>query len=113
MGIVMLVAAVMVASLAVPGLANTSEPGADAGVRPATAEPNAGQVVRPATDQRVQPPPATDVRPLVRDRCDVDPRPARCPDRVDQVNIRHLIWRLVKAGEWRMLFHLLNRLGII
>lgn len=49
--------------------------------------------------------------PTVRERCQVDPQPDRCPDR--PVNIRHLIWRLIKAGEWRQLFHLLVRLGII
>lgn len=113
MGIVMVAVAVMVATLAAPALAGE----ADTALRPAATEPNTGQVVRPAADQVDRPPvtdePVTDERPLVRDRCEANPRPDRCPDRPDQVNIRQLIWRLIKAGEWRMLFHLLNRLGII
>jgi hypothetical protein len=55
--------------------------------------------------------PRRTAEPTVRERCQLDPRPDRCPDR--PVNIRHLIWRLIKAGEWRQLFHLLIRLGII
>lgn len=112
-GIVMMAAAVLVATLAVPALAEGAGRGAEAAVRPAATEPNAGQAVRPAANQVVERPAATDERPLVRGRCEVDPRPERCPDRPDQVNIRQLIWRLIKAGEWRMLFHLLNRIGII
>jgi hypothetical protein len=57
------------------------------------------------------------VRPeVVRPETEVRARPAiDRPDRpdFDRRHIRHLIWRLIKAGEWRLLFHLLIRLGII
>jgi hypothetical protein len=36
----------------------------------------------------------------------------RVPPEVD-FNIRHLIWRLIHAGEWEKLFQLLHRLHII
>lgn len=45
--------------------------------------------------------------------CAANPDHERCQRQDGEVNARHLIWRLVKAGEWRQLFHLLNRLGII
>lgn len=34
----------------------------------------------------------------------------RCPD---HLNVRHLIWRLIKAQEWEKLFRLLHRLHIL
>jgi hypothetical protein len=34
-------------------------------------------------------------------------------DRHPHVNLRHLIQRLINAGEWEKLFRLLHRLGII
>ena len=38
----------------------------------------------------------------------------RCiDDRHPHVNIRHLIQRLINAGEWEKLFRLLHRLGIV
>ena len=38
----------------------------------------------------------------------------RCiDDRHPHLNIRHLIQRLINAGEWEKLFRLLHRLGII
>jgi hypothetical protein len=57
----------------------------------------------------------------------VTDRPGCCPDRpVDfrvpewcrdheppEINIRQLVWRLIHAGEWEMLFRLLHRLHII
>ncbi len=43
---------------------------------------------------------------LVTDRRCID-------DRHPHVNIRHLIQRLIDAGEWEKLFRLLHRLGII
>jgi hypothetical protein len=43
---------------------------------------------------------------FVTDRSCVD-------DRHPHVNIRHLIQRLIHAGEWEKLFRLLHRLGII
>ena len=43
---------------------------------------------------------------FVTDRSCVD-------DRHPHVNIRHLIQRLINAGEWEKLFRLLHRLGII
>jgi hypothetical protein len=44
--------------------------------------------------------------------CSANPEHDRCPS-PDVVNVRQMIWRLIKAGEWRHLFHLLQRLGII
>ena len=56
----------------------------------------------------------SDHRPL--DRCVVvADNPRRCIDHAPEhdVNIRHLIWRLIKAQEWEKLFRLLHRLGLI
>jgi hypothetical protein len=49
-----------------------------------------------------------------RDRCVDFVNDRRCiDDRHPHVNIRHLIQRLINAGEWEKLFRLLHRLGII
>jgi hypothetical protein len=109
-------AAVMVTAIGAPALATATTRPHPVDNRPAEAatvqSSDSTQVTTPGRPT-VDRPPATDERPTVRDRCAVDPQPRRCPDRPDDVNIRHLIWRLVKAGEWRKLFHLLHRLGII
>ena len=112
-GTAIVVVVALLLPLALPAAASTT--------RSATTTTGRGAVeqVEPATDER---PPVEvkeralvetrrRVEPTVRDRCQIDPRPDRCPDL--PVNIRHLIWRLIKAGEWRHLFHLLVRLGII
>lgn len=80
-------------------------------------------------DERVQDR-ATDVRPVTDQRPDgqidreVDRITDRChprivdnvrrclhDDRPHDLNIRHLIWRLIKAHEWQKLFRLLHWLG--
>lgn len=59
-------------------------------------------------------------REIVRDRqrdryrCVDFVNDRRCiDDRHPHMNIRHLIQRLINAGEWEKLFRLLHRLGII
>lgn len=77
--------------------------------------PQARPVDRPrerSVDRVVDRP--ADHRPL--DRCiAVADNPRRCvDDRPDHdINVRHLIWRLIKAQEWEKLFRLLHRLGLI
>ncbi len=44
--------------------------------------------------------------------CAANPEHDRCVN-PEVVNLRQMIWRLIKAGEWRQLFQLLQRLGII
>ena len=44
--------------------------------------------------------------------CAANPRRDRCVNQ-PVVNVRQMIWRLINAGEWRQLFQLLHRLGII
>ena len=44
--------------------------------------------------------------------CAANPRNDRCVNQ-QVVNVRQMIWRLIMAGEWRQLFQLLQRLGII
>lgn len=44
--------------------------------------------------------------------CAANPDHYRCPAS-EVVNVRQMIWRLINAGEWRQLFQLLQRLGII
>jgi hypothetical protein len=105
-----MVAAILVTSLGVPALAADGERWAPSAT---TAERPTDTTVTTPTRPTVDRPPASDQRPTVRDRCAVDPQPRRCPDRPDEFNVRQLIWRLIKAGEWRKLFHLLHRLGII
>ena len=80
---------------------------------------------RPVDRPTVEPERERD-RHRVRDaRCSDEVTDARCcPDRVvdtarcrdaepPEVNIRKLIWRLIFAQEWRKLFQVLHRLGII
>ncbi len=45
----------------------------------------------------------------------VDRIPERCLDdeRPHDVNVRQLIWRLIKAQQWEKLWQLLHRLGVI
>jgi len=93
------------------GATTTTGRGAVEQTEPATdLRPPVDVVERPVVDapDRIHP---DRQRPTIHERCQLDPRPADCPDR--PVSIRHLIWRLIKAGEWRLLFHLLIRLGII
>lgn len=45
--------------------------------------------------------------------CAARPDYQRCQTESRDVSVRQLIWRLIKAGEWRQLFQLLHRLGII
>jgi hypothetical protein len=72
---------------------------ADAGVDPVGPE-----VVGP-TDRSVE---------IDRYRCVDFVNDRRCiDDRHPHVNLRHLIHRLINAGEWEKLFRLLHRLGII
>lgn len=51
----------------------------------------------------------------VRDRCLLTDNPRRClhDDRPHDFDIRHLIWRLIKAHEWEKLIRLLHWLGVI
>jgi hypothetical protein len=44
--------------------------------------------------------------------CAANPRHDRCVNQ-PVVSVRQMIWRLINAGEWRQLFQLLHRLGII
>lgn len=113
-GTVIVVVVALLLPLALPAAASTTRTGATT-----TTGRGAVEQVEPVTDERppveVSDRPVLETRrraePTVRERCQVDPQPDRCPDR--PVNIRHLIWRLIMAGEWRQLFHLLVRLGII
>ena len=61
-------------------------------------------VERPAVD--------ADRAQELRRFCAAHPDHDRCPN-PEVVNVRQMIWRLIKAGEWRQLFQLLQRLGII
>lgn len=61
-------------------------------------------VERPAVD--------ADGAQELRRFCAANPGHDRCPN-PEVVNVRQMIWRLIKAGEWRQLFQLLQRLGII
>lgn len=47
------------------------------------------------------------------DRCRIVDNPRRCLDdeRPHDINVRHLIWRLIKAHEWEKLVRLLHWLG--
>ncbi len=43
-----------------------------------------------------------------------DDHPRHCVDeKPHDVNLRHLIWRLIQSHEWQKLFQLLERLGLI
>ena len=70
------------------------------------------EVTRPATttisDTSVDDASAQDLRRF----CAANPGHDRC-DNQPVVNVRQMIWRLIIAGEWRQLFQLLHRLGII
>jgi hypothetical protein len=95
------------------------------------AEPDVAQVGGTAVDGPVDlPAPSVAVPPSDRPSDPVIDRPAdreidryRCVDVVNDrrciddrhphVNVRHLIQRLIEAGEWEKLFRLLHRLGII
>jgi hypothetical protein len=125
-GTAVILAALMMAMGAMPVLAeerpavdrpvSTDRPVREAVVPTATgtdqvAEP---EVVRPSDR-------ASDVeigreidRPVDRMRCVDFVNDRRCiDDRHPHVNLRHLIQRLIHAGEWGKLFRLLHRLGII
>ena len=53
-------------------------------------------------------------REIDRYRCVDFVTDRRCiDDRHPHLNVRHLIQRLINAGEWEKLFRLLHRLGII
>jgi hypothetical protein len=117
-GTAIVVVVALTLPLALPAAASTTRNGATATTAADKVEPPE-VVVRPEVvvepevevrERRVvdRPEPERD-RPTVRGRCEVDPHPDRC----GPVNIRQLIWRLIKAGEWRLLIHLLIRLGII
>jgi hypothetical protein len=103
-------AASMVALGALPGLARESS----------TQDRSVGDVVdviEPTVDRAEY----TEVdRQRVRDRetdrywCVDVVTDRRCiDDRHPHVNVRHLIHRLIQAGEWEKLFRLLHRLGIV
>jgi hypothetical protein len=83
-----------VLTMAAPALASTTE-------RSTTVTT---VVERPAGD--------ADSTPELRRFCSANPEHDRCPS-TEAVNVRQMIWRLIKAGEWRQLFQLLHRLGII
>ena len=54
------------------------------------------------------------VRDRETDRCVDFVNDRRCiDDRHPHLNVRHLIQRLIHAGEWEKVFRLLHRLGII
>ena len=133
-GIAVAVAALMVVFGALPGLAADRPTGERASVesidRPA--ERPTQQTDAPAIDvdqsrtdgpsDRVSPP----ARPVDREVDQVTDRDVdryRCvdvvtdrhcvDDRHPHVNVRHLIQRLINAGEWEKLFRLLHRLGIV
>lgn len=82
--------------------------------RPVTDRPVTDRPItdRPVTDRR---PDVTDVRGDVTDlrRCvHLVDQPRRCVDGMDDIqNVRHLIWRLINAHEWKKLVRLLHALG--
>lgn len=76
---------------------------------------------RATTDRRVTDRPVvdrpdrilrTDERPVRRCALAAD-NPRRCIDQdTGDINVRHLVWRLFQAHEWRHLIKLLMRLGL-
>lgn len=105
----MVLAGLMMLFGALPGVAGDRASGERVGV---------DVVDRPldvTTDQVVERP-SEQVRPAAVDRyrCIDVVTDRRCiDDRHPHVNVRHLIQRLIDAGEWEKLFRLLHRLGII
>ena len=117
----MVLGALMMVAGAVPGLADERVTHDRAVDEPAVVD----LVDRPVD---VRPPEVTDRSTEVRDReidrvrdretdryrCVDFVNDRRCiDDRHPHVNVRHLIQRLIHAGEWEKLFRLLHRLGII
>lgn len=75
---------------------------------------SATEVTRPASTVTTIPDRTEDVANAqeLRRFCASNPRHERCIDQ-PVVSVRQMIWRLIMAGEWRQLFQLLQRLGII
>jgi hypothetical protein len=98
--IAVLVLVMSMSTLAAPAMASNAQP-----ERQATATTQVAET-RPVPDE-------SEARPRLRRFCAANPDHERCQNRDGEVNVRQLIWRLINAGEWRQLFHLLHRLGII
>lgn len=109
-GTAILLAALMMVFGALPGLAR--ERVADDRV---VDERVAVETVDRAVDRPVdRPVDRVSDREVDRYRCVDFVTDRRCiDDRHPHVNLRHLIQRLINAGEWEKLFRLLHRLGII
>lgn len=111
----MVVAALMMVLGAAPGFADDRAT-ERAPVHEVDRPTDSAMVVRPASDTVNQPVETDRVvdRQTDRHRCVDFVTDRRCiDDRHPHVNIRHLIQRLINAGEWEKLFRLLHRLGII
>ena len=82
-----------------------------------TDRPSDGDIDRPTdrpSDGDIDRTDETDETDEVRHRCLLTDNPRRClHDRPHDFDIRHLIWRLIKAHEWEKLFRLLHWLGWI
>jgi hypothetical protein len=112
-GIAVVVAALMMVVGALPGLAEDRVTDERAPVEQADRPADRAQAQ--LVDQPVDRPSdrVTD-RSTDRYRCVDFVTDRSCvDDRHPHVNIRHLIQRLINAGEWEKLFRLLHRLGII
>lgn len=77
--------------------------------------PQPSDEVKPSDRPSDKPIREVDEADKVRHRCLLTDNPRRClhDDRPHDFDVRKLIWRLIKAGEWKKLFRLLHWLGLI
>ncbi len=113
-GTAIVLAALMMVFGGLPGLAD-ERPGddriVDARVAVETVDRTVDRPVDRPVDREID---RVRDREVDRYRCVDFVTDRRCiDDRHPHVNIRHLIQRLIHAGEWEKLFRLLHRLGII
>lgn len=113
----MVLAASMMVMGALPAFADDRPMATDRPVRQVEVRAGADtdRAVEPEVERPTDRPSASSVdRPVDRNRCVDVVNDRRCvDDRHPHVNLRHLIQRLIDAGEWEKLFRLLHRLGII